>query len=98
MDGFRDGFFCNVLNPKAPLFFLSIFAQFLKPGTPVWMEWVYGLETIVAVGGWFLLLAGVVSSRGFREFYNRSKHWFDRTLGAVLMYFAARIIWSVVKG
>jgi threonine/homoserine/homoserine lactone efflux protein len=38
--GFRDGFLCNLLNPKAALFFLSIFSQFLTPRTPHWMRWV----------------------------------------------------------
>ncbi len=95
--GFRDGFFCNVLNPKAPLFYLSIFAQFLTPGTPGWVRWIYGLETILAVGSWFIFLSVVISSGGFRELYQRFRHWVDRILGAVLLYFAGRIIWSVIR-
>ncbi|MED1567417.1 LysE family translocator [Bacillus paramycoides] len=36
--GFREGFLCNLLNPKAPLFFLSIFSQFIGHNTPNWMR------------------------------------------------------------
>jgi RhtB (resistance to homoserine/threonine) family protein len=97
-NGFWDGFLCNALNPKAPLFFLSIFAQFLTPGTPEWVRWIYGLETIAAVGGWFVFLSHVISSDRFRQFYGSCRHWFDRALGAVLLYFAFRIGWSVFRG
>jgi RhtB (resistance to homoserine/threonine) family protein len=96
-EGFRDGFLCNLLNPKAPLFFLSIFAQFLTAGTPGWVRWIYGLETIMAVGGWFILLSFIITSLRFRRVYGRYRHWFDRALGLVLLFFAIRILGSVFK-
>jgi RhtB (resistance to homoserine/threonine) family protein len=96
-ESFRDGFLCNLLNPKAPLFFLSIFAQFLTAGTPGWVRWIYGLETIMAVGGWFILLSFIITSLSFRRIYGRYRHWFDRILGAVLLFFAIRILGSVFK-
>lgn len=92
--GFRDGFLCNLLNPKAVFFFLSIFSQFLSPGTPNWVKWFYGLEITCAVGIWFVLLAFIISSQRFRGFYQKYYYWFDRILGGVLLYFAARIIVS----
>ncbi|MBN2910906.1 LysE family translocator [Polycladomyces sp. WAk] len=95
--GFREGFLCNALNPKAALYFLGIFSQFLRPGDPQWYYWMYGLENIVAVGGWFILLAAVISSPRFRKVYHRYRHWSDRLLGAVLMFFAVRILWLAVS-
>ncbi|BCU81425.1 lysine transporter LysE [Polycladomyces abyssicola] len=94
--GFRDGFLCNALNPKAALYFLGIFSQFLQPGDPQWYYWIYGLENIVAVGGWFILLAVIISSPRFRKVYHRYRHWSDRLLGAVLIFFSVRILWLVV--
>jgi threonine/homoserine/homoserine lactone efflux protein len=38
LQGFNNGFLCNILNPKAFLFFLSIFSQFITPNTPLWKE------------------------------------------------------------
>jgi RhtB (resistance to homoserine/threonine) family protein len=96
-EGFQDGFLCNLLNPKAPLFFLSIFAQFLTAGTPEWVRWIYGLETITAVGGWFVFLSFMITSLSFRRFYGEYRHWFDHILGAVLILFAIRILGSVFK-
>jgi RhtB (resistance to homoserine/threonine) family protein len=92
--GFVDGFLCNMLNPKAALFFLSIFSQFFTEETTILTRWIYGFEVIVAVGLWFVVLACIVSNATFRSFYQRWQHWFDRLLGAVLIYFGLKIFWS----
>jgi len=89
--GFREGLLCNLLNPKAPLFFLSVFSQFLGHDTPDWMRWVYGGETILAIGLWFVSLAILISNSYFRKFYQQYMHWFDRGLGIILIIFAVTI-------
>lgn len=94
MHGFRDGFLCNVLNPKAALFFLSVFSQFLTPDTSSAVRWIYGAEIVVAVALWFTALSLLISSAKFRAFYGKYRVWFDRLLGIVLLYFALRIIFS----
>lgn len=95
--GFREGFFCNVLNPKAALFFLSVFSQFISVDTGNWVRWVYGSEIVVAVGSWFVLLSVIISYRKFRDFYDRYNYWFDRCLGSILLYFAVVIVVSTIK-
>ncbi|WP_010238306.1 LysE family translocator [Clostridium arbusti] len=94
-EGFRNGFICNILNPKAFLFFLSVFSQFMTPHTPRWIESIYGLEIILAVGGWFTILSIMSSSRIFRTGYNRCRNWIDRLFGALLLFFAYKICKSV---
>lgn len=89
--GFREGFLCNLLNPKAPLFFLSVFSQFLGHDTPDWMRWVYGGETILAIGLWFVSLAILISNNYFRKMYQKYMHWFDRGFGVVLIVLAVTI-------
>jgi RhtB (resistance to homoserine/threonine) family protein len=89
--GFREGFLCNVLNPKSALFFLSVFSQFIGPNTSNWMRWIYGGEIILAVGLWFILLAILISNNYFRKLYQQYMHWFDRGLGIILIIFAVTI-------
>jgi RhtB (resistance to homoserine/threonine) family protein len=95
LQGFKNGFLCNILNPKAFLFFLSIFAQFITPDTPSWVEWIYGLEVVVAVGGWFVILSIMISSNFFRQIYQSCREWLDRFFGGLLLYFAYKITKSV---
>ena len=89
--GFREGFLCNLLNPKSALFFLSVFSQFIGPDTSNWMRWIYGGEIILAVGLWFILLATLISNTYFRKVYQQNMHWFDRGLGFILIIFAITI-------
>jgi RhtB (resistance to homoserine/threonine) family protein len=96
LKGFREGFLCNLLNPKSALFFLSIFSQFIGAGTPNWVRWIYGGEIILAVGLWFILLAILISKPYFRSVYQRYMHWFDRCLGAALIVIASAIVISAI--
>ncbi|HEY5563361.1 MAG TPA: LysE family translocator [Clostridiaceae bacterium] len=97
LQGFKNGFLCNILNPKAFLFFLSIFSQFITSNTPVWVEWVYGLEIVLAVGVWFVFLSVMISTKFFSQIYNKCRIWLDRSFGALLLYFAFKICKSVFK-
>jgi threonine/homoserine/homoserine lactone efflux protein len=92
--GFIEGFLCNALNPKATLFFLSVFSQFLSSGTQTWVGWVYGLEIVIAVALWFTLLSCLITNDRFKRLYQRYSYWFDRILGAVLIFFAFKIFVS----
>ena len=89
--GFKNGFLCNILNPKAFLFFLSVFSQFFSVDTPKWIEWVYGLEVIVAITGWFILLSVIISSKIFRSLYQRGHKVLDGFFGGILLYFSYRL-------
>lgn len=54
---FKEGFLTNVLNPKATVFFVSIFTQFVSPQLPKLIQVAYGLEVALIVMSWFLALS-----------------------------------------
>jgi len=81
--GWREGFWCNLLNPKAALFFLSIFSQFMTPATPNFLRWVYGAEVIVIVTAWFVLLALFLSTGRMRGMYRNVARWIDGGVGVI---------------
>lgn len=95
LQGFQNGFLCNILNPKAFLFFLSIFSQFLHPDMPHWVAWGYGLEIACTVSGWFVFLSVMISSAVFRRVYQKAHCWVERFFGVLLLFFAATICRSV---
>ncbi|WP_456484566.1 LysE family translocator [Desulfurobacterium sp.] len=43
---FREGFFCNILNPKLPLILLGIFTQLIPPQTPAPVKLLFGAEIV----------------------------------------------------
>lgn len=89
--GFQNGFLCNILNAKCFLFFLSVFSQFITADAPGWVAWVYGLEVVLAVSGWFVFLSVIVSSVAFQRLYSRCRKWVDRFFGGLLLYFSYKI-------
>ena len=40
----KQGFINNLLNPKATLFFISIFSQVIAPNTPFYWIWLYNYK------------------------------------------------------
>lgn len=94
--GFAQGFACNLTNPKAFLFFVSVFAQAL-PSAATWV-WHIGLPVLVVTHGaivWSLVVltlqSGPLASR-----FARVQHWLPRVFGVVLLLFAAFIVWGAI--
>jgi RhtB (resistance to homoserine/threonine) family protein len=81
---FVTGFITNGLNPKATLFFLSLFTVVINPHTPVVVQAGYGLYLALATALWFCLVAWLFSQQRVRAGFARMGHWFDRLMGAVL--------------
>ncbi|AZZ97016.1 LysE family transporter [Pseudoalteromonas sp. R3] len=88
----RRGFLVNALNPKATLFFLSLFTLVIDPDTPQSVQLFYGLYMAVATWLWFSSLSLVLSKAAVRRFFQRAGHWFDRAIGVVLLLLALRLV------
>ncbi|MBE1423382.1 RhtB (resistance to homoserine/threonine) family protein [Desulfomicrobium macestii] len=95
--GWREGFWCNLLNPKAALFFLSIFSQFMTPATPNFLRWVYGAEVIVIVTAWFTLLALFLSTGRMRGMYAGVARWIDGGVGVIFGGVGCSILWQEAR-
>jgi RhtB (resistance to homoserine/threonine) family protein len=95
--GWREGFWCNLLNPKAALFFLSIFSQFMTPDTPGAVRWIYGAEIIVTVTAWFTLLALFLSTSRLRSMYAGLSRWIDGGVGLIFGGVGCSILWQEAR-
>jgi RhtB (resistance to homoserine/threonine) family protein len=91
---FVAGFMTNGLNPKATLFFLSLFTVVINPHTPLAVQSGYGLYLAMATGLWFCLVAMLFSQQRVRAGFARMGHWFDRTMGAVLIALGVKIAFT----
>jgi len=82
---FRTGFFTNGLNPKATLFFLSLFTVIIDPATPLVIQAGYGLYMALATALWFSCLSFFFGHNSVRRLFYRIGHWFDRLTGVILI-------------
>jgi RhtB (resistance to homoserine/threonine) family protein len=92
---FMVGFLTNGLNPKATLFFLSVFAVAVSPDTPNVIKLGYGLYLAVATGIWFCVLSLFLSSKKVTLFIGKKGYWFDRVMGVVLILLAIKLVMPV---
>ena len=88
---FRIGFFGNLLNPKATLFFLALFTQIVRPSTPIVVQAVYGFTVAALSIIWFALVATVISQRAFRNYVVSVSHWLERITGVALILLGLRL-------
>ena len=87
----RMGFITNGLNPKATLFFLSLFTVVIKPDTPLMIQSVYGLYLAIATGLWFTMISSIFGQPIVRNLFKSIGHWFERTMGAALIFLGIKL-------
>lgn len=88
---FRQGFLCNALNPKATVFFLSIFTQIIGPKTPLAIQVLLGIECTVIITLWFTIVALIFSNERLKNKIRGVKHYIERTMGVVLVLLGLKI-------
>ena len=93
---FVSGFITNGLNPKATLFFLSLFTLVIDPYTPLLIQAGYGIYLACATAAWFSLVALLFSHDRVRSGFARMGYWFDRLMGVVLVGLAVRLLFSEI--
>ncbi|GAA0852190.1 LysE family translocator [Aliiglaciecola litoralis] len=91
---FMIGLVTNGLNPKATLFFLTVFAVAVSPETPLEVKITYGLYLAFATGLWFCFLSYLLSGTRVRSTLMANGYWFDRIMGIILIALAFKLIFS----
>ncbi len=80
-----QGFITNLFNPKATLFFLALFSQFIHPDHPVWVYGVYGAVCFSLIVVWFSLVSLFLTIPSIRDIFMRLSKWVDRVCGTLFI-------------
>ncbi|MDO5057930.1 MAG: LysE family transporter [Lautropia sp.] len=88
------GCLCNVLNPKAPVYFVSVFTVVLSPAMPPWQLVAYGLWMMLLQFAWFAAVAFLLSIPSVNRKFQRAGHWVDRVLGGVMVALGIKVVSS----
>lgn len=89
--GFRQGFTCNITNPKIMMFYLSLLAQFVGPDAP-FVTWLAHAWFTPLVGfAWCLVVVTLVGRvRGWLQ-QRVIRRVLDSSVGLVLVAFSAKL-------
>ncbi len=86
------GLLTAATNPKSVVYFGSVFAVFLSPGTPAWVQ-IVAVAIVIANGLlWYGLVAALFSVRAVQEGYSKVRRPLNRLAGVLLGAFGARLV------
>lgn len=89
---FLSGFLANLLNPKAALFILSIFTQFVHPETSILRQAFYGFVIAFVAMAWFSTLSFLMTHSYFLPHFKRFQHILMKVMGCLLIGLALYVI------
>ena len=87
----RIGFLTNVLNPKATLFFLSLFTLVISPETPLLIMSIISVIMIINTMLWFLLVAIFITQKKIRSIFEKYQNAFNKSLGGLLIALGVKV-------
>ncbi len=94
---FREGFLTNVMNPKATLFFLSVFTQVIEPSTPIITQGMYWAIMATVVGIWFLILTAIMNISVVKSHISGVQYYLNKFMGWLLAFIGIKILLSSHK-
>ena len=91
---FLEGFFTNSLNPKATLFFLSIFTQIVTPEIPFLMQTIFGFEIAFIVLIYFVILSFILTNAKVSKLFKKFHFYLMKIFGGILAFLGLKILVS----
>ncbi len=96
-EAIRTGFITNATNPKATLFFLSLFTLVIEPSTPLGIKLIMGFEMAIVTSLWFSFIAVLASHRVIRTRITSVQHYIERVMGGILILFGVKLATAQVR-
>lgn len=87
----KIGFLTNALNPKATLFFLSLFTMVISPNTPGLILGILSAIMIIETIIWFSLVSIFMTQKRIRSVFEKSQNIFNKTLGGLLILLGVKV-------
>lgn len=86
------GFLCNTLNPKAPIYFVSLFTLVLSAEMPIYQIAIYGVWIMILQFAWFSLIVTLLSRPTINKKFKQCGHWIDRVLGGAMVALGIKLM------
>ncbi|MEG3116474.1 LysE family translocator [Salinicola sp. 4072] len=87
----RDGLLVALGNPKLIVFFVALLSQFVSADLGTAGRWLIVATATLVDGGWYVLVALLLSHSRVLPWLQRHAAWIHRLTGIVLLGLAARV-------
>jgi RhtB (resistance to homoserine/threonine) family protein len=93
---FKTGFLTNVLNPKATLFFLSLFTLVISNATPLYIILTISVIILLTALVWFTIVAIFFTHQKVQKGFLKYEKGINRLLGGFLVLLGIKIVLTFV--
>ena len=91
LQAFKAGFLTNVLNPKATLFFLSLFTFVIGNETPLYIILTISVIILLTAVLWFTIVSIFFTQQNVQKAFLKYEKIINRVLGSFLIALGIRI-------
>lgn len=92
-----QGLITNLINPKALIYFASVFSLAVNSPELQQFKWVLAMVIIIETFLVFVLLAFILSNQKIKPYYQNYSHYIDGTAGILFIGFAGYLAWQIVQ-
>ena len=85
---FANGFFTNLLNGKAALYFISIFSKYMSPQYQLSWKIFFITEIVLITFTWFTFVSFVMTSSVVQRKFLSKRKYIDLVFGIVIILFS----------
>lgn len=89
---FGRGMLTNLTNPKSVVYFGSVFAVFLDPAAPGWVQAVAVAIVLADTVLWYGAVAALFSRHVVQRVYATAARWINRAAGTLMIGFGTRLV------
>lgn len=88
------GILCNVLNPKAPIYFVSVFTIVLSPNLPFSHLLIYGFVMMVVQFLVFTALVYLLCIKRVQTVFERFNTFISKALGVLMVSLGLKVLFA----
>lgn len=97
VQAFTMGFLTNVTNPKAILFYLSVFTLVIRPTAPLHLKMFYGVEVFLLAFTWFSLVVLVFSCHLIASKLQKLQNYMEKFISYTFIALGFKVMFTSTK-
>jgi len=94
-ENLRKAFLCNLLNPKAPLYFIGVFSVVVSSNSSDIEMLIYAVSLMLVQLSWFSFVALAFSKETIRTRYYRHSQLLNNILAVIFIILSLRVLKSI---
>ena len=88
---FQTGFITNLFNPKATMFYVSVFTQVVSITTPIFIQLFYGFIISLSCLIWFSFVSIFLNNENIKSQFLKAQKPIEIALGVILIGFGLKV-------